>query len=97
VPYSGTFLTPPMNALGIGVKLNDDGTAADTGAPGYWQGKLDDIGLFDALRLPDAGLSLVGVMSTDSLASMTSFCLSARADFSITAIRWFCAAASCSY
>src|SRR5262249_36729052 len=45
-PYSGNFVNPSIAALGIGVKLNDSGTAADTGAPGYWQGKIDDLAIW---------------------------------------------------
>ncbi len=52
--YSGNLLTTPVAALGIGVKLNDAGTAADTGAPGYWQGKLDDLGLWNRALSPSA-------------------------------------------
>jgi hypothetical protein len=46
VAYSGNLIASIMAPLGIGVKLNDAGTAADTGSPGYWQGKLDDLGLW---------------------------------------------------
>ncbi len=33
--------------LGIGVKTNDSGDAADPGAPGYWDGSFDDFGFWD--------------------------------------------------
>ena len=47
VPYDGTIRNPPPNIpLSIGAKLNDAGTAPDGGAPGFWQGKMDDIGLW---------------------------------------------------
>src|SRR6185436_2698246 len=45
--YSGNLAAPPMTALGIGVKLNDAGTTPDTASPGYWQGKIDDLGLWN--------------------------------------------------
>jgi hypothetical protein len=45
--YSGGLVASPMSALGIGVKLNDAGTAPDSSAPGFWQGKLDDLGLWN--------------------------------------------------
>jgi hypothetical protein len=46
VTYSGDLAISIMAQLGIGVKLNDAGTAPDTGSPGYWQGKIDDLGLW---------------------------------------------------
>jgi hypothetical protein len=45
--YTGVLAAPPMAALGIGVKLNDAGTAPDAGSPGYWQGRMDDLGLWN--------------------------------------------------
>jgi hypothetical protein len=47
-PYDGSFTTSPVNtALGIGVKTNDAGDAADPGCcAAYWNGKLDDLGLW---------------------------------------------------
>lgn len=46
VPCPGQLLQPPMPALGIGVKLNDAGVAPDSGAPGFWQGSIDDLGIW---------------------------------------------------
>ena len=47
-PYNGAFTdTPNSTALGIGVKTNDAGDMADPGAPGYWDGKLDDLGIWN--------------------------------------------------
>lgn len=47
----------------FGVKTNDAGTAADTGAPGYWNGKYDDFGFWnralsaaEVLEIYNAGL-----------------------------------------
>ncbi|MEI8197298.1 MAG: LamG-like jellyroll fold domain-containing protein, partial [Phycisphaerae bacterium] len=51
--YNGTLLTPPMAGLGIGVKTDDSGTAAAGGAPGYWNGKLDDLGIWGRALSPD--------------------------------------------
>ncbi len=45
-PYTGTLVVPPVAAMSIGVKLNNAGTAADTGSPGYWHGRIDDVGLW---------------------------------------------------
>ena len=45
--YNGTFIPPVTPAIGIGVKLDDAGTAPDTGAPGYWDGILDDVAIWD--------------------------------------------------
>src|ERR1041384_7224682 len=58
VAYNGTLLNPPpMNFLGIGVKLNNAGTAPDP-TPGFWQGKLDDIGLWTRGLTPDEILAI---------------------------------------
>lgn len=46
VAYTGGLVTPPTSALGIGVKLNNAGTAPDSGSPGYWQGRIDDLGVW---------------------------------------------------
>jgi hypothetical protein len=46
-PYSGNFLPSATAPLGIGVKLNDAGNAADTGAPGYWRGSIDDLAIWN--------------------------------------------------
>src|SRR6185369_16089711 len=46
-PYTGTFVAPSLAGLGIGVKLNTTGTAADTGAPGFWQGRLDELAIWN--------------------------------------------------
>jgi len=46
VAYSGNLIASIMAPLGIGVKLNDAGTAPDAGSPGFWHGKLDDLGLW---------------------------------------------------
>lgn len=45
--YNGNFLTSATAPLGIGVKLNDAGNAADTGAPGYWRGSIDDLAIWN--------------------------------------------------
>jgi len=45
--YNGTFIPPVTPAIGIGVKLDDAGTAPDTGAPGYWDGLLDDVAIWN--------------------------------------------------
>jgi len=45
--YNGTLLSPPMSAIGVGVKTNDAGTWADSYYPGPWDGKFDDFGLWN--------------------------------------------------
>lgn len=45
-PYNGKLLTPPMAGLGIGVKTDDSGNVPATQFPGYWHGKLDDLGIW---------------------------------------------------
>jgi hypothetical protein len=51
-PYDGALVSPPMSALGIGVKTNDAGTQPDTANPGYWDGKLDDMGIWTRALSP---------------------------------------------
>jgi hypothetical protein len=70
VAYSGNLIASIMAPLGIGVKLNDAGTAPDTGSPGYWQGKMDDLGLWsrglsgtDIRAIYNAGLEGRGLAS----------------------------------
>ena len=47
VPYNGTLQAfPAMNCLGIGVKADNTCAGASALAPGYWNGKMDDIGLW---------------------------------------------------
>ncbi len=43
--YSGAWYTTPPAPMGIGVKLT--GAVADTGAPGYWDGLIDDLALWN--------------------------------------------------
>jgi len=50
--YGGNFLASATAPLGIGVKLNDAGNAADTGAPGYWRGSIDDLGIWNRALSP---------------------------------------------
>lgn len=54
--WSGTMFSPLPVDMGIGVKLN--GSVADTGAPGYWQGKIDEMGLWHR-ALSDAEVNLL--------------------------------------
>ncbi len=58
-PYNGAFTdTPNSTALGIGVKTNNAGDMADPGAPGYWDGKLDDLGIWNRALTEDEVLTL---------------------------------------
>jgi len=47
--YTGTLGQggAAITGLGIGYKPNDDGTALSTNGPGPWNGRIDDVGLFD--------------------------------------------------
>lgn len=46
--YSGTLGPGTATGLGIGHKPNDDGSGLDTGGgPGPWNGRIDDVGLFN--------------------------------------------------
>jgi CotH kinase protein/Concanavalin A-like lectin/glucanases superfamily/Lamin Tail Domain/Immunoglobulin domain len=58
VAYTGNLITPSMSSLGIAVKLNDAGTAPDTGAPGFWQGKMDDLGVWNRALAPTELLAI---------------------------------------
>ena len=44
--YQGTLIENDLSSIGIGAKLNDDGTWVSQSAGGYWNGKFDDIGLW---------------------------------------------------
>lgn len=75
--YDGTLVLPPMNCLGIGAKLRNDCGGADTGAPGHWQGRIDDVGLWNRGLSPaeilsifkkgEAGKALNEIVITDGL------------------------------
>ncbi len=84
--YVGNLANSPMAALGIGVKLNDAGTGPDTGSPGFWQGRMDDLGLWnralsvgEVLAIYGAGLNGQSLSSADAppatngLVSITEF------------------------
>jgi hypothetical protein len=45
--YTGTLGLGTATGLGIGYKPNDDGTVLATNGPGPWNGRLDDVGLFN--------------------------------------------------
>jgi hypothetical protein len=78
-PYDGTLIAPPvMASLAIGVKTQDDGF---TPAFGYWQGRMDDIGLWVRALTPDEinGIYLAGLAGKDltqSSATPTNVALS---------------------
>ena len=72
--YDGTLVPAPIGALGIGAKLTDDGTMADPGAPGYWNGKLDDVAIWNRGLSPGeitaiytAGLDGKGALEADTI------------------------------
>ena len=45
-PYQGSLVENELQSIGIGAKLNDDGSWVSDNA-GYWNGKMDDIGLWN--------------------------------------------------
>ena len=59
--YNGTLIAPPMAGLGIGVATDNSGTGPAI-APGYWHGKLDDLGIWGRALSADEvfGLYLAG-------------------------------------
>src|SRR5690606_10434956 len=48
--YAGTLLPGGATGLGIGVKPNDDGTTDVSNAPGYWNGRIDDVAMFNEAK-----------------------------------------------
>jgi hypothetical protein len=75
--YNGTLLVPPMASLGIGVKTDDSG-AAPAAIPGYWHGKLDDLGIWNRALTPDeifgiyqAGLAGKGITEASAIKLIT--------------------------
>ena len=72
--YDGSLIAPPaMHSLAIGVKTGDDGVTPDSG---YWDGRIDDLGLWLRPLTPDeirgiytaglAGLDLTQATATPS-------------------------------
>jgi len=45
--YSGVLTQGTATGLGIGYKPNDDGTALSNNGPGAWNGRIDDVGIFN--------------------------------------------------
>ena len=44
--YEGILMEDVVPSIGIAAKLNDDGSWTSQGSGGYWNGKMDDIGLW---------------------------------------------------
>ena len=44
--YEGILMEDVVPSVGIAAKLNDDGSWTSQGSGGYWNGKMDDIGLW---------------------------------------------------
>ena len=71
--YNGTLVTPPMNCIGLGVKIANDCTEPDGGAPGWFQGKMDDLGIWnrglnpgEILAIYQAGNKGKGLLEADT-------------------------------
>ncbi len=76
--YNGTLITPSMASLGIGAKTDDSGTVVDSATPGYWNGKLDDLGIWTRALSADeiqglylAGLSGKGIIQASAVKQLT--------------------------
>ncbi len=70
VTYDGTLVAPIATALGIGAKLNDDGTEPNYSlSPGFWDGKMDDVALWNRGLGPDeiTGIYLAGLAGKGAL------------------------------
>ena len=50
--YSGALVESVIPSLGIGVKTDDSGDFPDGGNPGYWDGLIDDLGLWGRALTP---------------------------------------------
>jgi hypothetical protein len=71
--YDGTLVSPPMNCIGIGVKMANDCTTADTGAAGWFHGKIDDVAIWnrglspsEMVAIYNAGLLGKGALEADT-------------------------------
>jgi hypothetical protein len=76
-PCTGTFTNPPSAPLGIGGRLNDAGTAPDSSISGIWNGRLDEVGVWNRAvgaeelgAMYEAGLGLGASVRTDLRADM---------------------------
>lgn len=54
------------NVLGIGVKLNDEGTAPASSGPGFWHGRIDELAIFHSSLSPDQIRDLYNVIRTSA-------------------------------
>ena len=68
-PYDGTLVSPPMSCIGVGVKIANDCSGPDNGAPGWFQGRVDDLAIWnrglnlnEILAVYQAGLKGKGVL-----------------------------------
>ncbi|MCB1096273.1 MAG: immunoglobulin domain-containing protein, partial [Verrucomicrobiae bacterium] len=52
VAYSGALIESEIPGLGIGVKTDDSGAFPDGGNPGFWDGMIDDLGLWARALTP---------------------------------------------
>ena len=71
--YDGTLVMPPMNCIGIGVKPANDCSGPDTGAAGWLQGRIDDVGIWtrglsaqEMFAIYQAGLDGKGISDADA-------------------------------
>jgi uncharacterized protein (DUF2141 family) len=72
--YGGTLNQPPMASLGIGAKTDDSGSMAAPVDPGFWDGRLDDLGVWnralssaEVLGLYREGLNGVGIAGASAV------------------------------
>lgn len=56
--YEGTLAPGVATGLGIGVKPNDAGTALATASEGPWNGRIDDVALFNEVKTGDEILAI---------------------------------------
>ncbi|MFO1500599.1 MAG: LamG-like jellyroll fold domain-containing protein [Verrucomicrobiota bacterium] len=73
--YNGTLVTPPMNCVGVGVKMANDCVDPDGGNPGWLHGKMDDLAIWNRGLSPSemvavyqAGLGGKGVLEASTSA-----------------------------
>jgi Concanavalin A-like lectin/glucanases superfamily len=75
-PFGGALLSPPMQSLGIGVHTGDTGLMPAASSSGFWDGMIDDIGIWtralgpaEIALIQQAGLVGVGITEIGTLAS----------------------------
>lgn len=88
--YNGTLVTPPMNCIGVGVKIANDCEVPDSGAAGWFHGKIDDLAIWnrglnagEILAIYQAGLTGKGALEADTAQEFAPSIVSQPANASV--------------